>query len=91
MTHAKMLKARRKRQSTLKKIEVAEKEVKRLAKAALKGPVVKKEKVKKEKVKKEKVVTEKVEKVKKVKLTAEELGRAESKAKAGAAMGKKGK
>lgn len=86
-----MLKARRKRQSTLKKIDLAEREVKRQAKLALKGPVVKKEKIKKEKVKKEKVVTEKVEKVKKVKPTAEELGRQESKARADAAGGKKDK
>ncbi len=91
MTHAKMLKARRKNQSTKKRIEGAEKEAKRLAKQALKGPVVKKEKVKKEKAPKvEKVKAETVKKVKKVKLTAEELGRQESKARAGAAIGKKG-
>ena len=88
MTHAKMLKARRKNQSTKKRIEGAEKEAKRLAKQALKGPVVKKEKVKKEKA--PKVEKVKTEKVKKVKPTAEELGKQESKARASAAIGKKG-
>jgi hypothetical protein len=87
MSHASMLKARRKHQKTKKSIEVAAKLAKRLAKQALAGPVVKKEKVKKEKVKKEKVV--KTEKVKKVKPTAEELGRQEAK-KSTAAGGKKG-
>ena len=87
MTHATMLKARRKNQKTQKLIEGAAKEVKRLAKQSLKAPVVKKEKVKKEKVKKEKIKTEKV---KKVKLTKEELSRQDAKNKAGAGAGKKG-
>ena len=86
MSHASRLKARRQHQKNRKRLEVAAKQAKRLAKQALAGPVVKKEKVKKEKVKKEKVKTEKV---KKVKLTKEELGRQESK-KSGAAKGKKG-
>jgi hypothetical protein len=87
MSHASMLKARRQHQKTRKLIDGAAKEAKRLAKAALAEPVVKKEKVKKEKVKKEKVKTEKV---KKVKLTAEELGRQDAK-KRPAPAAKKGK
>ena len=79
MSHASMLKARRQHQKTRKLLDGAEKQAKRLAKLALAGPVVKKEKVKKEKVKKEKVET--TEKVKKVKPTKEELGRQESKKK----------
>jgi hypothetical protein len=71
-----MLKARRQNQKHKRELEVEAKRVKREAKLALAGPVVKKEKVKKEKIVKEKV---KVEKVKKVKLTKEELGRQESK------------
>ena len=86
MSHASMLKARRKHQKIKKSLDVAAKKAKRLAKQALAGPVVKKEKVKKEKVKKEKVKTDKV---KKVKPTAEELGRQQSKKPAPAA-GKKG-
>ena len=86
MSHASMLKARRQHQKTRKLLEVEAKKAKRLAKLALAGPVVKKEKVKKEKVKKEKVKTDKV---KKVKLTKEELGRQESK-KSPAGGGKKG-
>jgi hypothetical protein len=86
MSHASMLKARRKHQKTRKLLDVAAKQAKKQAKLALAGPVVKKEKVKKEKVKKEKVKTEKV---KKVKPTKEELGRQESK-KGGAGAGKKG-
>ena len=86
MSHSSMLKARRQHQKTRKLLEVAAKKAKRLAKLALAGPVVKKEKVKKEKVKKEKV---KSDKVKKVKLSKEELGRQESK-KGGAGAGKKG-
>lgn len=86
MSHASMLKARRKHQKTRKLLDVEAKQDKRLAKQALAGPVVKKEKVKKEKVKKEKIKTEKV---KKVKLTKEELGRQESKNKV-AGAGKKG-
>jgi hypothetical protein len=86
MSHASMLKARRQHQKTKKVLEVAAKQAKRLAKQALAGPIVKKEKVKKEKVKKEKIKTEKV---KKVKLTKEELGRQDAK-KSSAAAGKKG-
>jgi len=86
MSHASMLKARRQHQKTKKLIEGAAKQAKRLAKLALAGPVVKKEKIKKEKVKKEKVKTDKV---KKVKLTKEELGRQEAK-KSTAGAGKKG-
>ena len=86
MTHASMLKARRQHQKTRRLLDVAAKQAKHLAKQALAGTVVKKEKVKKEKVKKEKVPTEKV---KKVKLTAEELGRQDSK-KNSAGAGKKG-
>ena len=79
MSHASMLKARRQHQKTRKLLDGEAKQAKRLAKLALAGPVVKKEKVKKEKVKKEKVKTP--EKVKKVKPTKEELGRQESKKK----------
>ena len=86
MSHASMLKARRQHQKTRKILDVAAKQAKQLAKQALVGPVVKKEKVKKEKVKKEKVKTEKV---KKVKLTKEELVRQDAK-KGGADAGKKG-
>jgi hypothetical protein len=81
-----MLKARRQHQKTRKLLDNAAKQAKHLAKLALAGPAVKKEKVKKEKVKKEKVKTEKV---KKVKLSKEELGRQDSK-KASAGTGKKG-
>ena len=79
MSHASMLKARRQNQKHKKELEVEAKQVKRLAKQAAAGPVVKKDK--KEKVKKEKVETEKAKptKVKKVKLSKEELGRQESK------------
>ena len=86
MSHASMLKARRQHQKTKNLLDAAAKRAKRLAKQALAGPVVKKEKVKKEKVKKEKVATEKV---KKVKLTKEELGKQDAK-KSIAAGGKKG-
>jgi len=86
MSHASMLKARRQHQKNKKLIESAAKEAKRLAKQALAGTTVKKEKVKKERVKKEKVKTERV---KKVKPTKEELGRQESK-KSSAGGGKKG-
>jgi hypothetical protein len=86
MSHSSMLKARRQHQKTRRLLEVAAKQAKRLAKLALTGPAVKKEKVKKEKVKKEKVKTEKV---KKVKLTSEELGRQDAK-KRSADAGKKG-
>ena len=91
MSHASMLKARRQHQKTRKLLDGEAKQAKRLAKLALAGPVVKKEKVKKEKVKKERVKKEKVptEKVKKVKLTKEEVSRQESKSKPPAT--KKGK
>ena len=81
MSHASMLKARRQHQKNKKMIDGAAKQAKRLAKQALAGPVVKKEKVKKEKV-------VKPESVKKVKPTKEELGRQESK-KSSAGAGKK--
>ena len=87
MSHASMLKARRQHQKTRKLLDGAAKKAKRLAKLALAGPVVKKEKVKKVRVKKEKEV--KAETVKKVKPTKEELGRQESK-KSPAGAGKKG-
>ena len=48
-----MLKARRQHQKTRKLLDGAEKKAKRLAKLALAGPVVKKEKVKKVKLTKE--------------------------------------
>lgn len=86
MSHASMLKARRQHQKTRKLLDVAAKQEKHLAKVALAGPAVKKEKVKKEKVKTEKVKTEKV---KKVKPTKEELGRQDAKKNA-AGAGKKG-
>ena len=76
MSHASMLKARRKHQKTRKLLDLAAKQAKRRAKQAMAGPVVKREKVKKEKVKK-------------VKLTKEELGRQEAK-KSTAGAGKKG-
>ena len=50
MSHASMLKARRQHQKTKKLLDVAAKQAKRLAKEALAGPAVKKEKVKKVKV-----------------------------------------
>lgn len=91
MSHASMLKARRKHQKTKKLLEVEAKAAKRLAKLAAAGPRPKKEKVKKEKVKKEKVKKEegKTEKVKQVKPTKEELGRQDSQ-KRSAGAGKKG-
>ena len=61
MSHASMLKARRQHQKNKKLLAGAAKQAKRLAKQALAGPLVKKEKVKKEKVKKERVKKEKVE------------------------------
>ena len=87
MSHASMLKARRQHQKTRKLLDGAAKRAKRLAKLALAGPAVKKEKVKKVKVKKEKVQTEKVNKVKP---TKEELGRQDAKKKSGAGAGEKG-
>ena len=53
MSHASMLKARRQHQKTKKLLDVAAKQAKRLAKQALAGPAVKKEKVKKVKLTKE--------------------------------------
>ena len=85
MSHASTLKARRQRQKTRKLLDGEVKQAKRLAKLALAGPAVKKEKVKKVKVKKEKAETVKV---KKVKLTKEELGRQESKKGSGGSGGK---
>ena len=76
MSHSSMLKARRQRQKTKKRLHVAATQAKRLAKQALAGPVVKKEKVA-------------TEKVTKVKLTKEELGRQDAK-KNTAGAGKKG-
>ena len=78
MSHSSMLKARRKRQKTRKLLEGTEKRAKRIAKQAVAGPVVKKEK--RPRIKKEKVQNE--EKVKKVKPTQEELGRQAAKNKA---------
>jgi hypothetical protein len=75
MSHASMLKARRQHQKTRKRLDVAAKQAKRLAKQALAGPAVKKEKVKKENVKK-------------VELTKEELGGQDAK-KSSAGAGKK--
>ena len=71
MSHASMLKARRQRQKTKKLLDVAAKQAKRLAKLALAGPAMKKEKVKK------------------VKLTKEELGMQDAK-RSSAGAGKKG-
>ena len=84
MSHASTLKARRKHQKTRKRLDVAAKQAKRLAKQALAGP--KKERVKKERAKKEKVETEKVEKVK---VNKDDLGRQDAK-KRSAGAGKKG-
>ena len=89
MSHSSMLKARRQHQKTRKLLDGEAKKAKRLAKEALAGPVVKKEKVKKVRVKKVKEAVA-TEKVKKVKLTSEELGRLEAKKKT-ADVGKKGK
>jgi len=71
MSHASMLKARRQHQKTKKLLDVAAKQAKRLAKQALAGPAVKKEKMEK------------------VKLTEEELGRQDAK-KSSAGAGEKG-
>ena len=71
MSHASMLKARRQHQKTRNLLDVAAKRAKRLAKQALAGPAVKKEKVKK------------------VKLTNEELGSQDAK-KSSAGTGQKG-
>ena len=77
MSHSSMLKKRRQHQKAKQILAGESKRAKRLAKLALAGPAVKKEKV----------VTEKKEK--KVKLSKEELGRQESK-KSAPAVGKKG-
>ena len=53
MSHASMLKARRQHQKTRNLLDSAAKRAKRLAKQALAGPAVKKEKVKKVKLTKE--------------------------------------
>ena len=53
MSHASMLKARRQHQKTRKLLDVEAKQAKRLAKEALAGPAVKKDKVKKVKLTKE--------------------------------------
>ena len=53
MSHASMLKASRQHQKTKKRLHVAAKQAKRLAKQALAGPAVKREKVKKVKPTKE--------------------------------------
>ena len=53
MSHASMLRARRQHQKTKKRLHVEAKRLKRLAKQALAGPVVKKERVKKIKPTKE--------------------------------------
>jgi hypothetical protein len=53
MSHASMLKARRQHQKTKKRLHVEAKQFKRLAKEALAGAVVKKEKVKRVKPTKE--------------------------------------
>ncbi len=54
MSHASMLKARRQHQKTKNLLDVAAKRAKRLAKQALAGPAVKKEKVQKVKLTQEK-------------------------------------
>lgn len=89
MSHASMLKSRRQNQKNKKLLDGAVKREKRLAKQALAGPVVKKEKVKKVKVVKEKIKADTDTKVKKVKLTKEELGKQDAK-RAKADAGKKG-
>jgi len=71
-----MLKARRQHQKIRRLLDGAAKRAKRLAKAALAGPAVKKEKVQ-------------TEKVKEVKVTKEELGRQDAK-KRGPDAGEKG-
>jgi len=62
MSHASMLKARRQHQKTIKLLEGAAKQAKRLAKQALAGPAVKREKVKKVKLTKENLGTQDAEK-----------------------------
>jgi len=57
-----MLKARRQHQKTKKLLDVAAKQAKRLAKEALAGPAVKKEKVKKVKMTKEELGRQDTEK-----------------------------
>lgn len=58
MSHASMLKARRQHQKTRNLLDVAAKRAKRMAKLALAGPVVKKEKVKKIKPAKDEVASQ---------------------------------
>ena len=60
MSHASMLKARRKHQKIKRRLHVAAKQAKRQAKQALAGPAAKKEKAKKERVKKIKLAKEKL-------------------------------
>ena len=62
MSHASMLKARRQHQKTRKLLDVAAKQAKRLAKQALAGPAVKKEKMKKVKRTKEELGRQNAEK-----------------------------
>jgi len=62
VSHASMLKARRQHQKTKKLLDVAAKQAKRLAKEALAGPAVKKEKVKKVKMTKEELGRQDTEK-----------------------------
>ena len=62
MSHASMLKARRQHQKTKKLLDVAAKQANRLAKEALAGPAVKKEKVKKVKMTKEELGRQDTEK-----------------------------
>lgn len=62
MSHASMLKARRQHQKTIKSLDVAAKQAKRLAKQALAGPAVNEKKVKKVKVAKEQLGTQDAQK-----------------------------
>ena len=63
MSHASMLKARRQHQKTKKLLDVATKQAKRLAKEALAGPAVKKQKVKKVKLSKEELGSQDTKKI----------------------------
>lgn len=85
MSHASMLKARRKHQKTKKLLATEEKQAKRRAKEALAGP--KPARVKKERVKKEKVKTEEPKKAKPAKV---EPGPPDTKKSKPAGTGKKG-
>ena len=62
MSHASMLKTRREHQKIKKRLHVAAKQAKRMAKEALAGPAVKKEKVKKVKMTKEELGRQDTEK-----------------------------